>query len=390
MSSPSEPRPAGMPQLRDSFLLRPDVVFLNHGSFGACPQPVFAAYQQFQLELERQPVEFLGRRFGALMADARSALGAFVGADPDDVAYVTNATTALNIVARSLRLQPGDEILTTDHEYGALDKTWMFIAERRRARYVRQPVSVPVSTPQRVVEELWSGVTGRTRVLFLSHITAPTAIRMPVAELAQRARAHGIWTVVDGAHAPGQIDLDLRALGVDFYAGNLHKWALAPKGCAFLYVRHQLQSLIEPLVVSWGWNSGRFLDQLQWHGTHDPAAHLAAPVAFRFLQDHDWPKRRQQCHELVREARRRVQELTGLPMLTPDAPAWLAQMSALPLPPCDLPELKRRLYDEFQVEIPEFQWNNRPHLRVSIQAYNTRADVDALVSGLQALLPRLV
>jgi isopenicillin-N epimerase len=374
---------------RDQFLLRPDVVFLNHGSFGACPRPVFEAYQNWQLELERQPVEFLGRRFQSLMADARTALGAFVGAAPEDVAYVTNATTGLNIVARSLPLQPGDEVLTADHEYGALDKTWQFICERRDARYVRRSVPVPVTSAEEVIETIWAGVTPRTRVLFLSHITAPTAITLPLAELIRRARERGIWTVVDGAHAPGQIDLNLGELGADFYSGNLHKWALAPKGCAFLYARREVQSLVEPLVVSWGWRSGRFVDELQWHGTHDPAAFLTAPVAFRFMKEHDWPAVRQRCHELVRETRHRVQELTGLPMLTPDDPAWFAQMSTLPMPPGDLPALKRRLYDEFRVEIPEFLWNGQPYLRISIQGYNTPADVEALLTGLRTLLPQV-
>jgi len=225
--------------LCDLFLLDPDVIFVNHGSFGACPRPVFAAYQAWQRELERQPVEFLGRRFAALIAEARTALGAYVGAGADDLVYVPNATTGLNIVARSLELAPGDEVLATDHEYGALDRTWRFICAKRGARYVRQPVELPITSAEEVVEAVWAGVTDRTRVLFLSHITSPTAIIIPVAELVRRAREAGIITVVDGAHAPGQIPLDLESLGVDFYAGNCHKWMMAPKGSAFLYARRE-------------------------------------------------------------------------------------------------------------------------------------------------------
>jgi isopenicillin-N epimerase len=210
--------------LRELFLLRPDVVFLNHGSFGACPRAVFQAYQTWQLELERQPVEFIQRRSRDLLREAREALGVFVGADADDLVYVTNATMGLNIVARSVPLEPGDEVLTTDHEYGALNRTWEFVCDKRGARYVRRPVALPISDEEQVVDAIWSGVTARTRVLFISHITSPTALIFPVKELVRRAREAGILTIVDGAHASGQVPLELEAMGVDFYSGNCHKW----------------------------------------------------------------------------------------------------------------------------------------------------------------------
>jgi isopenicillin-N epimerase len=387
------------PKLCDLFLLDPDVIFLNHGSFGACPRPVFEAYQAWQRELERQPVEFLGRRFAALMAEARAVLGAYVGADADDLVYVPNATTGLNIVARSLELAPGDEVLATDHEYGALDRTWRFICGKRGARYVHQPVDLPITSAEQVIEAIWAGVTDRTRVLFLSHVTSPTAVILPVAELVRRAREAGIITVVDGAHAPGQIPLDLESLGADFYAGNCHKWMMAPKGSAFLYARRERQPLLEPLIVSWGWESdetfrqaqgdpgpSRFVDHHQWQGTREVAPFLAVPAAIRFMEEHDWPRVRRACHELVRTARRAVAELTGLLPITPDTPEWFAQMAALPLPPCDGQDLQRRLYDRFRVEVPVTTWNERHFVRISIQGYNPRADVDALIEGLRVLL----
>jgi isopenicillin-N epimerase len=168
---------------------------------------------------------------------------------------VTNATVGLNIVARSLDLHPGDEVLSTDHEYGALDRTWRFLCAKRGAKYIRQPVPVPIASAADVVEAVWSGVTEQTRVLFISHITSPTAIIFPIKPLIDRARERGIVTIVDGAHAPGQIDLNLRELGADYYSGNLHKWLMSPKGSAFLYVRKEMQHLVEPLVVSWGWEA---------------------------------------------------------------------------------------------------------------------------------------
>lgn len=377
--------------LRGLFLLRPEVVFLNHGSFGACPRPVFEAYQAWQLELERQPVEFLGRRFEALMRQARQALGAFVGAEADDLTFVPNATTGLNVVARALPLKPGDEVLATDHEYGALDRAWRFVCAKKGAHYIRRPVSVPLTSTEEVVEAVWSGVTARTRVLFVSHITSPTAIIFPVAELVSRARQAGIITVVDGAHAPGQISLNLAALGADFYTGNCHKWMMAPKGSGFLYARPEVQPLLEPLLVSWGWESetpgpSRFIDEQEYQGTRDIAAYLATPAAIQFMVEHDWPAVRSRCHELVRQARRRISELTGLPPLTPDSPAWFAQMAAFPLPPCDAKLLQRKLYEKFTIEIPFITWNDRQFVRISIQGYNTETDVTALVDGLAALL----
>jgi isopenicillin-N epimerase len=365
------------------------VVYLNHGSFGACPRPVFEAYQTWQLELERQPVDFFQRRRRALLRQAREALGEYVGVDADDLVYVTNVTTGLNIVARSLPLRPDDEVLTTDHEYGALNRTWLYVCEKRGARYVRQPVPLPILSVEQVVDALWSGVTERTRVLFFSHITSPTALVLPAAELVRRAREAGIITVIDGAHAPGQIPLNLRALGVDFYSGNCHKWMLAPKGSAFLYARREMQALLEPLVGgrSSGTSEGSCLvDEHQYQGTRDIAAYLAVPAAIHFMREHDWPDVRQKCHELVRHARKEIAERTGLPPITPDAPTWFSQMAVLPIPACDLPTLCRRLYDEFAIEIPAPAWNGHQFVRLSVQGYNTRADVELLVEALSTLL----
>ena len=375
--------------LRDESLLDPDVVFLNHGSFGACPRPVFEQYQAWQRELERQPVEFLGRRQERLLTDARAALATFLGAGPDDVIYVPNVTTALNVVARSLPLEAGDEILTTDHEYGALERTWTFVGEHRQTRLIAQKLPVPFQDPDEIVEAIWAGVTPRTKVLFLSHITSPTAVILPIEPLVARAREAGIWTVIDGAHAPGQIDLDLRALGVDFYGGNCHKWLSAAKGAGFLYARPEVQHLMEPLVVSWGWRprdqwSTEFVDALQRQATHDISAYLSVPAAIEYQQTRDWPSVRQECHELVRLARQSMTSLTGISPLVPDDPRWFAQMAVLPLPTdCDSAALKDRLWAEYKIEIPSTHWGEVPCLRLSVQGYNTRADVERLLDAVQ-------
>ncbi|MGI8550490.1 MAG: aminotransferase class V-fold PLP-dependent enzyme [Dehalococcoidia bacterium] len=379
--------------LREQFLLDPAWVFLNHGSYGACPRPVFERYQDWQLQMERQPVEFLGRRLGGLLDESRGILAEYLHVDADEVAYHSNVTTALNVVARSLPLTDGDEILTTDHEYGALERTWRFISGHTGARPVVQPLPSHFSSPEEVVEAVWSGATPRTRVLFLSHISSFSAVTLPIEPLIKRARAAGIWTVIDGAHAVGQIPLDLHALGVDFYGGNCHKWLSAPQGAGFLYARRAMQSLIEPLVVSWGWQArnpgpSRFIDEQTRQGTRDYSAYLTVPAAIDFQAEHDWDRVRLECHELVRYAREGIGALTGLEPLTDDSPAWYGQMASLSLPPGDPLELARRLREQFQIEIPIMPWQDRRFIRVSAQGYTTRADIDALLQALSVLLPR--
>lgn len=378
--------------LKREFLLDPNIIFLNHGSFGATPRPVFASYQQWQRRLELQPVEFLGRKFNELLEHARAVLGEFLGTAGNNLVYITNATVALNIVARSLSLGPMDEVLATDHEYGAIDRTWRFLAGKQGFKYINLPVDLPVADADSFVSRIFEQVTDRTRVIAISHITSPTAIIFPVREICARARKAGILTIIDGAHAPGQIELNLDDLNADFYTGNLHKWLCAPKGAAFLYAVPAVQALIEPLVVSWGWQSDHpgpspFIDTLEWQGTRDISAYLAVPDAIRFQREHDWAAVRDYTHDLVCEAQRGIRQLTGLAPLHSDAPCWYAQMGASPLPDkIDLDALKRTLYDRFRIEIPLIQWNRQKLIRYSFQGYNTEEDLQSLLSALRTLL----
>jgi isopenicillin-N epimerase len=379
------------PSLKNEFLLDPEVTFLNHGSFGACPRPVFEVYQRWQLELERQPVEFLGRRIGALLAEARAGLAAYLGVEAQEVVYFPNPTTAANMVARSLRLGPEDEVLATDHEYGAMERTWRFNARQAGFKYVRRSVPPPVSTPQALVEHFWAGVTEHTRVIFISHNSSPTALIFPVREICRRARATGILTIVDGAHAPGQIPLNLREVGADLYLGAAHKWLCAPKGSGFLYARPEVQPWLMPLVVSWGYESeapsgSQFIDYHEWQGTRDMAASLASPAAIRFQAEHDWDRVRAECHALAGQARERLDALTGLRPICPDSPEWFGQMAAVRLPALDCAGLQARLYEQHRIEVPIYRWNEQTLMRVSCQAYNTQADVDALVGALRQQL----
>jgi isopenicillin-N epimerase len=378
----------------NEYLLRPGIAFLNHGSFGSCPRPVFETYQHWQRELAEQPVEFLGRRLSSLLAEARERLAAYVGTEANHLVFVPNATHGVNIVARSLRLGPGDEVLLSGHEYGAVERTWRFLCGQTGAGYRVQPIPLPVSSADELVEQLWAGVTPRTRVLVMSHITSPTALIFPIQAICHRAAAAGIITVIDGAHAPGQLDLQLDALGADFYTGNCHKWLCAPVGAAFLYARPERQPLLHPLVVSWGWDArspgpSPFQDYFEWTGTHDPAAYLSVPAAIAFQEAHDWQQVRRDCHRLAAQARRRIGDLTGLEQICPDSADWWAQMCTIPLPITEkaaADTLKRALWDSYQVEVPIVDWQGRFFVRVSIQAYNTPRDVDRLVDALTQLL----
>jgi isopenicillin-N epimerase len=377
-------------KLRKHFLLDRSVTFLNHGSFGATPKPVFKEYQRWQRELENQPVEFLGRRFAGLMAESRVALGEYLGAQANNLIYTQNVTISLNIVARSLDLGVGDEVLTSDHEYGAMDRTWHFLSKERGFAYINQRASL--TSKEAFIDSFWSGVTPRTRVIFLSHITSPTALIFPVEEIIKRARAAGIITIIDGAHVAGQLPLHLDSLGADFYGGNLHKWLCAPKGAGFLYARPEVQRMLKPLVVSWGYESetpsgSNFVDYHEWWGTRDISAFLSVPVAIKFQKEHDWDKVRIACHELVKDAQKRICDLTSLAPLHSSAEDWFAQVATAPLPSdTDLAVLKSRLYDEYRVEIPLVAWNDKKLIRISIQGYNTKKDVDRLLFALSKLL----
>lgn len=381
-----------MNTLREHFFLDPDVTFLNHGSFGATPRPVMEAYQAWQWRMERQPVRFM-RELGDWLAGARQVLGEFVNAAAGDLVFVPNATTAVNIVARSLDLGPSDQVLMSDHEYGACERTWQFLAGERGFELVRQPVDLPVTTDQAIVDQLWAGVTPRTRLIFISHITSPTAVTMPVADVCGRAREAGILTLVDGAHALGQIPLDMGAIGADFYTSNGHKWLCSPKGSAFLYATREAQAVVKPLIIGWGWGANRelsygsdFLDYLQWTGTDDYSAYLAVPDAIRFQTDHNWDAVRADCHSLATAAATRINQLTGLPAVYA-SDAFYCQMALAEITPVeDVRLLQRRLYDEHRIEVPCINRNGRQFIRISIQAYNTADEVDALLAALGDLL----
>ena len=381
------------------------IAFLNHGSYGACPLPVLDAQQRLRRQLERQPLRFFMREFEALLDAARSQLAAFVGTQPDELVFVPNATTGINAVLRSLSFHPGDELLTTNQEYNACRNALDFIASRTQARVVVATVPFPIDSPNQVVEAVIEQVSPRTRLALLDHVTSQTGLIFPIQQLVQELAAREVDTVVDGAHAPGMVPLNLHEIGATYYAGNCHKWLCAPKGAGFLYVRRDKQSAIRPLTISHGANSqrtdkSRFQLEFDWMGTDDPTAYLCVPEAIQFmdsLQPGGWPQVMDNNQAKARWARQLLCEALEVSPPCPDE--MIGSMAVVPLPdelsvyeqteqPRAWPILQDILCDRFNIEVPIIPWNTpfQQMVRVSAQLYNTPEQYNYLAKALITLL----
>jgi isopenicillin-N epimerase len=373
-------------EIRRDFALDPDVAYLNHGAFGATPEPVLEHQAQLRLELERAPVAFLHRDLADALDGVRRTLSSYLGADPRRLVFTRNATTALNAVALSLDLAPGDEVVVTELEYGAMQLLWSEVARRTGAEIVSVRIRLPATGDDEIVETVWSRVSDRTRALFVSHITSETALVLPVARLCRHAREAGILAIVDGAHGPGQLNLSLDDLGADAYAGNGHKWLCAPKGCAFLYVGDALRDQVAPPVVSWGWAPGEgdcFHGRFSWVGTDDPTAVLSLPAALSYLDAIDWPSVRERRRRLARDAQAEaLRRLGEEPIAPPELQA--PTMVAFPAPLPDAEEAAHRLR-ALGIEIPVHRVGDRTLVRLSVAPYTTVEDCDRLVEALADL-----
>jgi isopenicillin-N epimerase len=376
--------------LRSEFLLRKDINFLNFGSFGATPRPIFDRYQAFQLELEQEPVQFIVKTGMEYLKQSRVALGKYLNVSADDLVYLPNPSHAVNLIAKSFDLKPGDEVLTTEWEYGACDRTFDFYCKKSGATLVRQQIPLPIMSKEYFMEHFVKGITPKTKLIFMNHITSSTGLRFPVEEVIAYAKSKGIPTFIDGAHAPGQIPLDLTALGAEIYTGACHKWMMTPKGSSFLYVKKEWQDRFDPLVVSWGYNSttpshSKFLDYHQTQGTRDFSAFLCIPEAIAFMEKYDWPSVAKECRELVRSNAPRFLELLGAEPIAPITDDFILQLYSTPIRTTQPAQLKDLLFEKYKIEVPVMPHGDKVFLRYSIQAFNTQEDLDGLYEALKEI-----
>ncbi len=377
-----------MESIKDQFQLNPDITYLNHGAFGACPKPVFRDYQKWQEMLERDPIQFVTKMGPEFQKQSKIALGGLVNCDHDDLVYVTNPSTAGNIIIKGLDLKEGDEILTTNQEYGAMDRIWKYVCHKKRAKYVQQRIPLPIVSREHFLDEFWKGLTSNTRIVFLSHITSPTALVFPVREICHRAKELGLMTIVDGAHAPGHVPLDIRDLKADIYTGACHKWLLTPKGSSFLYVKKEFQNDFDPLIISWGFEAekpshSQYLDYHEYQGTRDASAFLTIPAALQFREDFDWVDRTSICREMIRHYYPIACEILNTQPICPVNEEFLGQLCSIPVRSKDPDRLKELLYDDYQIEIPIQEVGGELFLRISIQAYNSEKDIETLFDAIK-------
>ena len=379
--------------LKSLFLLNPEITYLNFGSFGACPRPIFEDYQKWQLLLESEPVQFIAFDGAGYLKKSREALGAFINCDADDLVYVNNPTYAINIIAKSLKLNAGDEILATNLEYGALDRTWNYYCKKNNAKYIRQEIDLPVLSKEAFIEQFWKGYKKNTKAIFISQITSATALKLPVKEIREMAKAKGLLTIVDGAHVPGHVPLDLAELKADIYTGACHKWMMTPKGCSFLYVKKEFQNLFDPLVISWGYESAtpshsQFLDYHQTQGTRDFSAFLTVPKAIEFRNKYNWNQVASDCREIVRNNYQLFCSLLGSTPICPIYEEFLGQMCSTLINTSEPEKLQKYLFEHYKIEVPIARQENNFLLRYSINGFNSQEDLDKLFQALEEIISK--
>tara|TARA_Y100000768_G_scaffold332304_1_gene271876 strand:- start:780 stop:1895 length:1116 start_codon:yes stop_codon:yes gene_type:complete len=370
--------------------LNPDITFLNHGSYGACPIPVFKEYQKWQKKLENQPVQFMTKLLWKNLKKSRVALGEFIKCSEKDILLFSNPTMAVNNIIDNLNLSSNDEVLMTQHEYGALVRAWTHSSKKNNFKIIQQKINIPLESKEDFIKQFLSGVSINTKVIFISHITSQTALIFPIKEICSFAKKKGIITIVDGAHVPGHIDLNLREIECDYYTGACHKWLCAPKGTSFLYVREELQKDIIPQIISWGEEGEdpgptQFLMDFQWQGTRDMSAFLSIPVAIKFVKENKWRKNHLANKKMILDTSKMLRDLlkTESTFIGED---WTGQMVSHRLPNNSPETLKRDLWNGFSIEVPIFEWQEHKFIRVSLHYYNDISDVEKLLFALEKLL----
>tara|TARA_Y100000996_G_C22540039_1_gene649680 strand:- start:976 stop:2127 length:1152 start_codon:yes stop_codon:yes gene_type:complete len=376
-------------KFKSKFMLDPKIVYLNHGSFGACPKNIFDSLIKYQKLLEFEPVKHLAHDVFEYLEKSRESLGNYINCNKDDVVFSPNPSTALNTVIRSLDLNDGDEILTTNHEYGALDKTWKYICKKTGAKYIQKTIPLPLESKQDFINNFAEGITKKTKVIFLSHITSPTALIFPVKEICKISREKNILSIIDGAHAPAQIKLDISDINPDIYVGACHKWMCSPKGVSFLYSKKEYQKKIDPLIISWGYepektNNNQFIDYHQWQGTRDMSAFLTIPETINFLEKNNWREVTKECYKINLWAKKEINSLLNEEALSTDE--FNGQMCSFYYKSKkDLIDFNIKFYLKYKIQLPFIEWNDKTLFRISIQAYNSKNDINFLLNALDDL-----
>lgn len=386
-----------IPDFRELWSIDPNITFLNHGSFGACPKAVLSIQQRLRARLEAEPVRFFVREWEPLIDESRNQLANFIGVDGRDLVFVPNATTGVNAVLRSLHFSADDELLTTNHEYNACRNALDFVARRSGARVVVGKIPFPLESPQQVIAAVLEQVSSKTKLVLLDHITSHTGLILPIQELVRELQVRGIDTLIDGSHAPGMIPLNLQDIGATYYSGNCHKWLCAPKGAAFLYVRRDKQPEIRPLTISHGANSPRtdkspFQLEFDWMGTDDPTSYICVAEAIKFmgsLLPGGWDELRKRNHELVLQGRELLCD--ALNVLPPCPESMIGSMAVIPMAESwenrDFASINNQLLDNFAIEVPLNPWEEKPKLlmRISAQIYNSIQEYEYLAKVLGKL-----
>ena len=376
--------------MKELFLLDPNITYLNFGSFGACPKPVFEAYQDIQLQLERSPVQFMLNSGMDLLKSSRRSLASYLCCEADDLVLMTNPSYAINTIAKSIPLSKGDEILTTNLEYGAMSRTWNYYCERSGAKYRQSKINFPIQSKASFLDDFWKGYNERTKVVFISHITSSTGLILPIKEICLEAKRRGLMTIIDGAHVPGQLPLNIGELDPDIYVGACHKWMMAPKGASFLYVKKTHQHWVDPLLISWGFQSdtpshSTFLDYHETAGTRDFSAFLAVPHCIDFMVKHEWVEKRLLCQKKTLVWARKFQEFFGFESIAPINNVFIGQMYSIPIETQDIDGLKSALYKRFNIEVPVFMNEFQVFVRFSFQVFNSDEDMQRLFDAMKTL-----
>ena len=384
--------------LKSKFLLDPEITFLNHGSYGSCPKPVFEVYQKYQTDLESHPIKFMQEDVYKLLEISRESLSHYVNCDKDDLIFVTNPTQAVGTVIHNILINSNDEVLSTNLEYGSCDRMWTYDADQKGYKYIQAEINLPIEDKETFLNQFWSYASAQTKYVFISQITSTTGMILPISEIVAEAKKRGIKTIIDGAHVPAHIPLDIKELDPDYYTGALHKWLCCPKGSSFLYVKKEKQDGIQPMLKSWGWGEeyekfkssvqlhspSRFINVFQWQGTNDMSTFFTVPKAIQFQEEHDWDSVRSRSINMVIEARNRINEITKLPKICPDN--WLGQMATILFPIDDTVAFKKTLYNDYQIEMPVMRHIEHTAFRISIQGYNNQEDIDHLINALEELI----